>query len=65
MILNYTPERIKGLIKNMNNGEPYPDDYLYALDEKLDGARVLATHAKELLKIYFEQHPEDSIDNYI
>ena len=65
MELKYTSTRIKQLIHNMSLAEPYPDDYSIELDEKLDGARVLATNAKELLTEYFNQHPEDRIENYM
>lgn len=64
MVLTYTSDKIKELIRNSVIAEPYPEGYLCALDEKLDGARVIATHARKMLSEYFKQHPEDSIENY-
>lgn len=66
MALNYTSQKIKELIKRSKSAEHYPDSVFDELDgEMLDGNRLLATTAQNLLDAYFRQHPEDKIENYI
>lgn len=67
MALDYTSQKIKELIKHSKLAEPYTeeDDEYDCLDAELDGARMIATYAQNLLDAYFRQHPEDKIENYI
>jgi len=67
MRLTLSKDKIKNLIKQSNLAEPYTkDDEEYdCLDGEIDGLRGIATTAKKLLDRYFQNHPEDSIENYI
>lgn len=67
MVSDLSRDRIKRLIERSKLAKPYTkDDEEYdCLDAEYDGLRGAATSAKTLLDRYFEQHPEDKIENYI
>lgn len=66
MVLQFSTENIKKLIRQSEIAEPYAedDDVFSVLDGEYDAERMLATSAKRILEHYFEHHPEDSIENY-
>lgn len=66
MALKYTSEKIKDLIKTMNSAKPYPKGYFdNVLHQEYEGNRLLATQARDLLDMYFAEHPNDKIENYM
>ena len=66
MALNYTPEKIKQLIETSKIAEPYSKgSFKNELDKKYDSARLMATRARDLLDMYFAEHPNDKIENYM
>ena len=65
MALNFTPQKIKNLIEQSKMAEHYPPETFYELDVKLDGARLLATEAQELLDEYFRRNPDKHIEDYM
>ncbi len=65
MALNFTPQKIKKLIKQSKMAEHYPPETFKELDVKLDGARLIATEAQELLDEYFRRNPDKHIEDYL
>ena len=65
MALNFTPQKIKNLIEQSKMAEPYPPETFDELDGELNGARLLATEAQELLDEYFRRNPDKHIEDYI
>lgn len=65
MALNFTPQKIKNLIEQSKMAEHYPPETFYELDGELDGARLLATEAQELLDEYFRRNPDKHIEDYM
>ncbi len=65
MALNFTPQKIKNLIEQSKMAEPYPPETFDELDGELNGARLLATEAQELLDEYFRRNPDKHIEDYM
>ena len=65
MALNFTPQKIKNLIEQSKMAEPYPLETFDELDGELNGARLLATEAQELLDEYFRRNPDKHIEDYM
>lgn len=66
MALNFTPQKIKKLIEQSKMAEHYPPETFDELDgDMLNGARLIATEAQELLDEYFRRNPDKHIEDYL
>lgn len=62
MALKLTPLQLNELLASYNSATPYEksDPALNELDGQVDFKRLNATKARDILKKYFSEHPEEN-----